>query len=232
MPDGLLLHLRDTYPIETAWAPPWVGDQLRQVRAGARDARLAALRATAEAGLARRDGKRKQAGQQEALAASYQAMHHAYRQQETAFAATMADRTEWERATRHQRQLAVSADAELRRRHPDQRWPPLRSDEPRLGDLAHNANADPTRAQNTEEAEQRTRELAAQHREFAGKLAERQSLTIPAEVPDYQAFSQALPVWAQPERDAILQPPKPQIRPSERILERTADRDLHREAAD
>ena len=44
MPDGLLLHLRDTYPIETAWAPPWVGDELRQARAGARDARLAALR--------------------------------------------------------------------------------------------------------------------------------------------------------------------------------------------
>jgi hypothetical protein len=32
MPDGLLLHLRDTYPIETAWAPQWVGDELRQVR--------------------------------------------------------------------------------------------------------------------------------------------------------------------------------------------------------
>ena len=59
-------------------------------------------------------------------------MHDAYRQHETAFAATMADRTEWERATRHQRQLAVAADAELRRRHPDQPWPPLRSAEPRL----------------------------------------------------------------------------------------------------
>jgi hypothetical protein len=32
MPDGTLLHLRDTYPIETAWAPPWVGDELRQVQ--------------------------------------------------------------------------------------------------------------------------------------------------------------------------------------------------------
>ena len=31
MPDGTLLHLRDTYPVETAWAPPWVGDKLRQV---------------------------------------------------------------------------------------------------------------------------------------------------------------------------------------------------------
>ena len=31
MPDGLLCHLRDTYPTETAWAPPYVGDELRQV---------------------------------------------------------------------------------------------------------------------------------------------------------------------------------------------------------
>ena len=36
LPDGTLLHLRDTYPIETAWAPKWVGDELRQVRLGAR----------------------------------------------------------------------------------------------------------------------------------------------------------------------------------------------------
>ena len=33
MPDGTLLHLRDTYPIETAWAPQWTGEELRQVRA-------------------------------------------------------------------------------------------------------------------------------------------------------------------------------------------------------
>src|SRR5439155_1433508 len=49
MPDGRLLHLRDTYPIETAWAPPYVGDELRQVRAAAWDARLVGLRAAAEA---------------------------------------------------------------------------------------------------------------------------------------------------------------------------------------
>jgi hypothetical protein len=29
MPDGMLLHLRDTYPVDTAWAPQWVGDELR-----------------------------------------------------------------------------------------------------------------------------------------------------------------------------------------------------------
>ena len=136
MPDGLLLHLRDTYPIETAWAPPWVGDELRQARAGARDAHLAALRATAEADAARRRGEHEQARRQQALAASYQAMHDAYRQRETALAAAMADRADWERATRQQRQLAVAADAELRRRHPAEPWPPLRSAEPELSTQA------------------------------------------------------------------------------------------------
>jgi hypothetical protein len=43
MPDGKLLHLGDTYPIETAWAPQYVGDELRQVRAAAREARLSGL---------------------------------------------------------------------------------------------------------------------------------------------------------------------------------------------
>jgi hypothetical protein len=33
-------------------------------------------------------------------------------------------------ATRHRRQLAVAADADLRRRHSAEPWPPLRSAEP------------------------------------------------------------------------------------------------------
>ena len=79
MTDGLLLRLRDTYPAETAWAPPWTGDELRQARAAIRDAHLAALRATAEASAARRRGERKEARRQQSLAASYQAIHDAYR---------------------------------------------------------------------------------------------------------------------------------------------------------
>ena len=75
-------------------------------------------------------------------------------------------------------------------------------------------------------------DLAAQHRAFAGKLAERQSLLIPAEDPDYEDLGPAFPAWTGPDRDAILQPPKPQIQPSPRILERAADRDLDLEAAE
>jgi hypothetical protein len=130
MPDGLLAHLRDTYPIETAWAPRYVGDALRQARAAAWDARLAAVRAAAEVDAARRRGQPEQAARQQALAASYRAMHDAYRDREATFAAVMADRADWDAATRHQRHLAVAADAELRRRHPARQYPPLRSAEP------------------------------------------------------------------------------------------------------
>jgi hypothetical protein len=54
LPDGTLLHLRDTYSIETAWAPQWVGEELRQVRLGAQEARPAAIRAEAIAKAAAR----------------------------------------------------------------------------------------------------------------------------------------------------------------------------------
>ncbi len=130
MPDGRLLHLRDTYPVETAWAPQWVGDDLRQVRTAAREAQLTAFRVAAEATAAERLGHYEAAARHQRLAASYQMLHAAYRQREAVFGAVMADRADWERATRAQRHLAVAADAELRRRHPDQRFPPLRSAEP------------------------------------------------------------------------------------------------------
>ena len=83
LPDGRLLHLRDTYPIETAWAPQYVGDELRQVRAAAWNARLAAIRASAEATAAARRGQHDHAAQQQQLAASYQTLHQAYRHRET-----------------------------------------------------------------------------------------------------------------------------------------------------
>jgi AAA domain/TrwC relaxase len=133
MPYGRLLHLRDTYPIETAWAPQYVGDELRQVRAAAREARLSSLRASAEAAAAANRGHPSTAARQQELAASYHALHQAYRQRETVFVTIMADRADWDAATRAQRHQAVAADAELRRRHPDQhylRFAPLNPNPP------------------------------------------------------------------------------------------------------
>ena len=183
MPDGMLWHLRDTYPIETAWAPQWVGDELRQVRAAAWDARLAGLRATAEADAARRHGNHQQAAQKEALAGSYQALHDAYRQREGVFAATMADRADWEMATVQQRHLAVAADAELRRRHPAQHYPPLRSAEPQPATDAQRDELTLTAGEPPGELAPWIKDLAAAHRTFAATLADRQSLSDPVRGP-------------------------------------------------
>jgi hypothetical protein len=230
LPDGTLLHLRDTYPIETAWAPKWVGDELRQVRLGSQEARLAAIRADAEAKAAVGGGDEQAASRQQILADSYRAMHDAYHERETLFATTMADRTDWEQATRQQRHLAVAADAELRRRHPDQRFPPLRSAEPEPVTQAQRDELTMT-AGETKEMGQWIKDLAAEHHTFADKLADRQSITIPSEDPDYGDLGQAFPNWTGRAKDAILQPPKPEIRPSARVLERATDRDRDVEAA-
>jgi hypothetical protein len=230
MPDGMLLHLRDTYPVETAWAPQYVGDELRQVRSAAWHARLTGLRASAEAHAAGQRGDHAEAVKQHALAGSYQALHDAYRQREAVFAVTMADRADWDNATVQQRHLAVTADAELRRRHPGQHYPPLRSAEPQPATDAQRGELTMTAGEQIPEMGQWTKDLAAAHRTFAYKLADRQSLTIPSQDPDYGGLGQAFPPWPGPGKDAILQPPTPEIRPSRLVLERTAGRDVDREA--
>jgi hypothetical protein len=56
-------------------------------------------------------------------------------------------------------------------------------------------------------------------------------MTIPSEDPVYGDLGQAFPSWTGRGKDAILQPPKPEIRPSARVLERAGDRDRYIEAA-
>ena len=232
MPDGTLLHLRDTYPTETAWAPMWVGDELRQVRTGAQEARLAAARAGAEAAAAERSGRHDAAARHRVLAASYRALHEAYRERESVFVGVMADRADWEAATRAQRHLAVAADAELRRRHPRAAVYPASFGRTaaRHGRPARGAHPDRgTGHSSGGPVDQRPGRRAPDVRR---KLAERQSLMIPSEDPDYGDLGQAFPSWTGPGKDAILQPPKPEIRPSARVLERALDRDADREAGD
>ena len=231
MPDRLLLHLRDTYPVETAWAPQYVGDELRQVRDAAWDARLTSLRADADARAAQLRGDHRQAIQYQERSRSYHVLEQAYRQRETVFAAVMADRTEWEAATRQQRQLAVAADAELHRSHPGQYYAPLRSAEPAPATSAQRVELTMT-AGETAEIGQWIKDLAAGRRTFADRLADRQSQTIPSEDPDYGDIGQAFPAWTGPARGAILQPPEPEIPPSPQILQQVMDYDADWEAAD
>ena len=144
----------------------------------------------------------------------------------------MVDRADWEAATRAQRHLAVAADAELRRRHPDQHHPPLRSAEPDPATDSQRSELTLSPEHPPGEMSRWITDLTAAHRTFAERLADRQSMTIPAEDPTYGDLGQAFPLWPGPGRDAILQPPKPEIRPSPYVLERAADRDADWEAGD
>ena len=151
------------------------------------------------------------------LAASYQALERAYREREAVFAHTMADHADWEAATRAQRQLAVAADAELRRRHPGRYFVPLRSAEPEPATGAQRDELTLTPDQSPGEVDQWIKDLAAGHRAFAGQLADRQSQTVPSDDPDYADLGPAFPASTGPRRQPILQPPKPEIPPSPRI---------------
>jgi hypothetical protein len=60
-------------------------------------------------------GDHRQAIRDQERSRSYRALEEAYRQRETVFAAVMADRTEWEAATRQQRQQRLISSLARRR---------------------------------------------------------------------------------------------------------------------
>jgi hypothetical protein len=143
-----------------------------------------------------------------------------------------ADRQQWERTTEHTRHLAVAADAELRRRHPEQRIEPLRSAEPAPVSDTDREGLKLAPDNKVGEMARWITELAAQRQAFKEKLGNRQALKIPSEDPDWGDLGPAFPTWNPPQRDAILQPPKPQITPSARILELAREPEPGWEAAD
>jgi hypothetical protein len=232
MPEGRLWLIRDTYAAETAWAPQHVGKELRLVRLGAANAELDAIRHNVEAETARKAGDRERAGRHQAWSASYQAMRERYQAQEQFFAATMNDRAEWEHATEHTRHLAIAADAELRRLHPDHKIEPVRSAEPTPTDEAQREQLILAPDKRIGEMAQWVTDLAAQRQAFRDKIDERQALTVPNQDPDYEDLGHAFPAWNPPEKDAILQPPKPEITPAAKIVELAREPETGREAAD
>jgi hypothetical protein len=223
-PDGRLLLLRGTYETETTWAPRYVGDELRQVRAGAERAARDAVRAEAEAKLARERGRDEIVGRHEILARSALAMQAAYRSHEAAFADTMEARQEWEVATEHTRRMAVAADSEYRRRHPEEKLAPLRSAEPATP-------SEPERqalitAGGTEyQTPQWVTDLAERNRSAREKLDELKSVRVPSQDPEAEDEGMAWPEREARQREAILQPPKPEIKPAARVMERARERE-------
>lgn len=212
--DGSLLQLHATYETETAWAPRHVGRELRHIRVGADNAGLAAIRAQAEERVARQRGQHDLARRHGELARSWRAMETFYRQQEGELEQTMQVRQDWEQATEQSRRLALAADSELRRRHPERRLDPLRSAEPVVTQEEHDQLIVSPQELGHEQPAW-IANLAAERRATLDVLAERRSFQASAE---NQVFGHARQTWP----DAILQPPKPEIRPAPEVLERAA----------
>jgi hypothetical protein len=126
--DGELWAWRAAYERDIMWAPPYVADELRDAHIAEdtywADAVLAWHRADTAADQAERTHVLREAGEYGALAQEV----GAYREALTEVADA---RRRWHTATERDRQRALIADTELRRRHPEAELPPLHpSEEP------------------------------------------------------------------------------------------------------
>jgi len=146
----------------------------------------------------------------------------------------MADRKEWEQATAGPRRLAIAADAELRRRHPHQKIEPLRSGEPTAVSDTGREQVSPGRDEKLTERVTRIRDLAAQRQASHAEMDEHPERMVPGEDPVWGELGDAAPNSRTSGPDAILQPPRPEIIPSARLLQLAAEHDSEpdREAAD
>ena len=226
--DGHLLMRRDSYERETAWAPLWAGDQLRQVRVAADKAERDAVLSAARAEAARKQEKHDQAQLHDTLAASQRAMAGRYRELEAQFASTQEARQAWEETTRQQRHDALAAHDEYMRRHPDSDLQPLRSAEP--GQPTEEQDAQLRAPEGEYESPGWVADMAERTRAANEELADRRSMEMPHEEDHEWEGSRAWPEGPGLYRDAILQPPPPQMPPAADVAERA--REMDREAGE
>jgi hypothetical protein len=133
----------------------------------------------------------------------------------------------------HCRQPAPAKDAvnecsARRRRYPYHKIKPLRSAEPAPVSDAERQHPDLTPQQGSSETA-RMGDLTVQRQAFRPAINEHRQL-VPGEDVTRTNLGEASPSSRTPWRDAILQPPKPQIPPSAEILEFAAEHEIEHEA--
>ena len=244
--DGELWLRRGTYERETAWAPPHVAEELRLARIAERDAHVNAIRAEHERRAAHDD---QAAARHQQLARIWRALEAKAATEAGIFAATQQTRRQWETVTEPTRRIAIAADLELRRRHPGRQIPPLRPHPAEADGIARPANPPPsagadglpgrtepaTSDRRATEAEltlgltmqaalEQVPEQVLRIRQNASiaqvRLDDLANLPLPGTDTDDLSPGPAWPTSAVPERGAVLQPPRPDVVPSTRVLER------------
>ena len=226
--DGQLLMRRGSYEAETAWAPRWVSDELRAARQCAGDAERDAVLSAARAEAARKQDQHDQAQLHEGKAWLSRTLAERHRSNEAEFAKTMEAREDWEETTRQARHDALAAHSEYLRRHPDTDLPPLKSAEPEKPTEEERGQLHTPAGEYEPPAW--LAGMAARTRAANEEIANRRSMEVPHEEDHEWQGQQAWPGSMSLNRDAILQPPPPQIPPAPEVAERAAE--IDREAGE
>jgi len=267
--DSQLRLRRARYERELAWAPPHVAEELRLARLQARTAWENAIRAD-HAARAKVDPEA--AARHRMLTGIWQAMHAKADSVADTLAAAQETRRQWAALTEPTRRMALAADLELRRRHPEAKLPPLTAAEPGpiSGDRSSTAawvhqaisanapmtqaTAEPERSKNDGERNSAPRDVAYQQQldltataisadvpEQLARITEnarraQEQIDHLRSLPEFAEHDNSIslgPAWnvlARREREAIIQPPKPEIVPASAVLQRSQGRTATAEA--
>ena len=264
VPDSRLWLRRARYERELAWAPPHVAEELRLARLQARTAWENATRASHAAEAATDPAI---AARQQNLATIWHAMHTRAASLAEELAAAQETRRQWAALTEPTRRMALAADLELRRRHPDAKLAPLTGTAdagPAPADrtdarawvrqvLVPDPATPPAPSERQTSASNPAGDVPVRHAAFrqqldrsdaaiAGDAAERlarimdnarraqEQIDYLRGQPEYADHDNTIylgPAWnvqARRERDAIIQPPKPDLAPAPAVLERSEAR--------
>ena len=115
--------------------------------------------------------------------------------------------------SRYYQHIRACPSSGRRRRHPKADIEPLKSAEP-------DPAPDELPAITAAEASRHAEAVAAQRAAFRQALEERLGVMVPSEDPDAAPEGEAWPAWRPAHREAILQPPKPEIRPAPQVERR------------
>jgi hypothetical protein len=245
--DGQLWAWRSAFAREMAWAPPHKGDDLAAVRAEIRRAEIEADRARRDAQAAPDDQARQRLEDRAVVRGRWLDMT---RDLAAGLAEVQAGYDSWEAVTAPTRDRALAADAELRRRHPDQPIEPLRAQprpapdpacelpapEPDIGpavpDLAQAEAKVSTIEQQVREISARLDDVARlKARQAQEKAAEITSMRVPSDDPDAAPAAAWMDDLQARQREAVRHEPMPRVPQAEALQAAEAGVSDH-EAAD
>jgi hypothetical protein len=238
--DGQLHLRRATYQQETSWAPPYIAEDLRLARL---QSRIAYENLIHEEQERRAATDRETASRHEQLAAAWRDMQATATRAVSALAQAQETRRQWEALSEPTRQLALAADQELRRRHPEQVIKPLRSVGSASGMTTPELEGNDQTRQPTSGPEtpgqqlpgiagdsawdgiaERIARIGQSSRTAQAKLDELHRIRIPSEDIEAPDLGPAWKLFSGRERDAIMQPSRPDIVPASEVLRRSGTR--------